>query len=65
MNSSKKRDNFKRIAYKRRDAICSAIYSLRNLKNTSFYEFDDLDITLILDDIKDELLSTRAYLKKK
>ena len=60
-----KRNNFKRIAYKRRDLICKQIYSLRNLKNTSFYKYDDLEITMLFDDIKNELIETLSYLKKK
>ena len=50
-----KKDNFKRIAEKRTNKIIESISKLRNLTNTSFYEYTDEQIEVIFEAIQKEL----------
>lgn len=61
-----KKENFKRIAENRTNRIVDAIASLKNLTNTSYYEYTDEEIESILDAIQAELDRTReAFARQK
>ena len=61
-----KKENFKRIAENRTNRIIDAIASLKNLTNTSYYQYADEDIEAILGAIQDELDKTReAFARQK
>lgn len=59
-----KRENFKRIAENRTNKIIELISKLRNLSNTSFYEYTDEEIDSIFNAIQNELDKQRKEFKK-
>ena len=61
---STKHENFKRIAENRVNRIIDSIVSLRNFKNTSFYEYTDEEIEAILNAIQQELDETKETFEK-
>ncbi|MBQ8142717.1 MAG: hypothetical protein IJ194_06145 [Bacilli bacterium] len=61
-----KRENFQRIAEARTNKIIDTIYSLKNLSNTSYYEFteEEIDqmfsaICLAAEEVKKQLLDEK------
>ena len=55
-------DNFKRIASKRTNKIIETISSLKNLSNTSFYEYTNEEIEKIFSAIIEEAENTKKVL---
>lgn len=61
-----KHDNFLRIATNRQEQIIKKIASLKNLNNTSFYEYSEKEIIALFKDIEEEIKETKiALLNKK
>lgn len=60
-----KEDNFKRIAEKRTNNILDSIDQLKNLGNSSFYEYTDEQIIAIFNAIEDATESSKEYLLQK
>lgn len=60
-----KEENFKRIAERRTNNILDSIEQLKNLSNSSFYEYTDEQIISIFDAIEEETKSSKEYLLQK
>lgn len=59
-----KKDNFKRIAEARKNKIIELISKLRNLSNSSFYEYTDEEMNSIFNEIQVELDRQREEFNK-
>ena len=59
-----KKENFKRIAENRTNRIVDAIASLKNLTNTSYYEYTDEEIESIFRAIQEELDRTHEAFER-
>ena len=59
-----KKDNFKRIAEVRKNKIIELISKLRNLSNSSFYEYTDEEMNSIFNEIQVELDRQREEFNK-
>lgn len=57
-----KYNNFKRISENRVSKILTLLDQMKNLKNTSFYEYSNDDIIKIFDAIEKEVNSTKKEL---
>lgn len=61
MEKNKKRANFERIAEQRTNKILILINSLKNLKNTSFYDYEKEDLKAIIKAINEGIQDLEAY----
>lgn len=60
-----KHDNFVRISENRTNRIIDLIAGLRNLTNSSYYEYSDEEVEKILSAIQKELDETREAFERK
>lgn len=59
-----KRENFKRISENRVSKILTMIAQLKNLSNSSYYEYTEEEINKIFDAINDEAKKSKEALLK-
>ena len=59
-----KKENFNRIANARLEKITKSISSLEILTNRSFYEYTEVEINWLFDEIQKELDSVRSKFSK-
>ena len=65
MTKTNKQNNFKRVATKRVNKILNDIDSLKNLRNTSFYDFERADLWKIVRALNEAVESLqKAYFKE-
>jgi hypothetical protein len=66
--SNIKKENFKRISESRLTKIVALLKQIANLKNTSFYEYDEveiLEIFKVIEEEKEKALKTLLKAKSK
>ena len=57
-----KQENFKRISNNRKNKILTLFSQLKNLKNSSFYQYSNDDINKLFEEIEKELVETKKVL---
>lgn len=64
-SDTEKRDNFRKLAATRTDAVLEKIRILSNCANTQLYEYSESDVNKVFKAIDDQLNIARARFKKR
>ena len=64
VDENNKRNNFKKIAEKRTEAVLEKIRNLAKTSNTSHYSYDEREVSKMFAAITSELTAARSKFKK-